>query len=103
MAHRRSKKQWLELLEQQQQSGLSVAEFCRQQDLSAKRFYYQIKRQRSITTEKPAPAFVRAELDSTTVDRQSQQAIQLQRGRCQLRLPVNTSPRWVAELMMALS
>jgi len=103
MAHRRSKKQWLELLEQQQQSGLSVAEFCRTRDLNAKNLYYQIKRQRSEATEPTAPAFVRAELDNASIDHQSQTGIQLRRGRCQLRLPVNTSPRWVAELMMALS
>jgi len=103
MAHRRTKKQWLELLELQRQSGLSVAEFCRTRDLNPKNFYYQIKRQRSETTERTVPAFVRAELDNTIVDRQNQNAIQLQRGRCQLRLPDNTSPRWVAELMMALS
>jgi len=103
MAHRRTKKQWLELLEQQQQSGLSVAEFCRTRDLNPKNLYYQIKRQRSETTEPAAPAFVRAELDSARIDHQEQQGIKLQRGRCQLRLPANTSPRWVAELMMALS
>ena len=101
MAHRRTKKQWLELLEQQ--SGLSVAEFCRTRDLNARNLYYQIKRQRSGTTERTAPAFVRAELDSANINQQEQQTIQLQRGRCQLRLPANTSHRWVVELIMALS
>jgi len=102
MAHRRTKKQWLELLEQQQQSGLSVAEFCRTRDLNPKNFYYHIKRQRS-AAEPTAPAFVRADLNGTIVDRQNQMGIQLQRGRCQLHLPANTSTRWIAELMANLS
>jgi len=103
MTHKRTKKQWLELLEQQQQSGLSVAEFCRTRDLNPKNLYYQIKRQRSKTSEPAAPAFVRAELDSVSINHQDQRAIQLQRGRCQLTLPASSSPRWIAELMMALS
>jgi len=59
MAHRRTKKQWLELLEQQQQSGLSVAEFCRTRDLNAKNLYYQINANaRRPLNEQPQLLFV---------------------------------------------
>ena len=35
---RRSKAQWRALIEKQQSSGLTAAEFCRQQDIDAKYF-----------------------------------------------------------------
>jgi len=103
MATQRNKQQWLELLVQQQHSGLSVAAFCRQQDINAKNFYYHIKRQRSASADEAPSAFVRAELDGGPDTRQNPSNIRLQRGRCQLELPRDMSPLWIAELVVALS
>ena len=39
MKKRRSKQQWLELIQEQKNSGLSIAEFCRREGLQDKYFY----------------------------------------------------------------
>lgn len=102
MATRRTKQQWLELLEQQKQSGLSVAAFCRDQDISAKCFYYHVRRQRLLMVDSVPSGFVRAECSATQANA-SQERLSLQIGRCQLHLPADISVPWLAKLVTALS
>ena len=104
MTSRRSKKQWQEILDQQERSGLSKAAFCRDQNISPKRFYYHSRKQR----DKPrsnGPAFVRAEVipaKSATVH-QPLPSINIKYGRSQLLLPPSTPVIWLAELLVALA
>ena len=58
MKQRMTKDQWLELLAEQKQSGLSIAAFCRSKNIVAKSFYNH-RRKASLAAEKPQ-AFVRA-------------------------------------------
>jgi len=79
-----------------------VAAFCRDQGISAKCFYYHVRRQRLLSVDSAPSGFVRAELPTNQTSA-SQDRLQLQYGRCQLHLPAGTSPTWLAALVMALS
>jgi hypothetical protein len=106
MTPRRSKQQWLDLLDQQEQSGLSMAEFCRTQSIDPKRFYYHSrKRLRSVANDHTALAFVRATMASNNVtsDHPNTKAIRLHHKQSELLLPVTISPAWIAALMVALA
>jgi hypothetical protein len=60
-----SEKKWTELIGQQQQSGLSVSEFCRDRGFSDQAFYYGRKR---LSGRRPVPfALVAADAATTTV------------------------------------
>ncbi len=48
---RRSKTQWQELIEQQKSSGLSAAEFCRRNSISAK--YFSLRKRQLDNDSKP--------------------------------------------------
>ncbi len=92
------KQQWLDWLNEQEQSDLSIAAFCRSKEISADNFYYHRKK----AQQKPhadAPGFVRAKLPQ--LSRQS--SLTLTRGQTTLLFPCNTSPQWLAALMMALA
>lgn len=60
---RRTESQWRELFESQQNSGLNVAQYCRQHQLNAK--YFSL-RKRQLNEEKPG-GFVRAKLPAKEV------------------------------------
>ncbi len=102
MAPRRTKQQWLELLEQQEASGLSAAKFCREKNISQKRFYYQARLLRQSTTDDLSPVFLRAKVAEESEGSKTGYAIRLQHGQTQLFLPPTIASSWVAGLMAAL-
>ena len=95
---RRSSQEWQTIIEQQEASGLSVADFCQQHQFDCKYFHARkrslLKRQqRKLTTSfvkvsKPVPNGV---------------MMSLQCGEATLSLPANTEPDWLAQLFKALS
>jgi len=94
-----NKQQWAEFINGQQQSNLSIAAFCREHDISIKRFYYH----RSQHMKRCMPsAFIQAKPPSAKPAISTTQ-LTLQCGRGQLRLPSDVSPAWLASLMMALA
>lgn len=105
MTQRRNQQQWQGLLDQQEISGLSGAEFCRQQQIDVNQFYYHnAQRRKAAVSDNPSSAFLRAQITPVTVDADiSDQTIRLQHGRSELLFPIAVSPRWVAELMVALA
>ena len=61
---RRSKAEWLRLIESHKTSGLSAAEFCRRNKLDAK--YFSLRR-RELTGSKTSTAFINIAPPSDTV------------------------------------
>ena len=98
MKIRLSKQQWQTLLDQQAGSGLSVAAFCRDNNLSAKNFYNQ-RSNRARRAPGQAQSFVRAQLEPQSRDVGE---ITLRVGKNQLHIPASIPPQWLADLMVAL-
>jgi len=97
MKQRITKQQWLERLAEQEQSGLTVAAFCRSKNISAKNFYNHARKAR-LSTQQP-PAFVRARVASNVP---APSAITLLYGKSQLNLTASVSPQWLASLLLVL-
>ncbi|MCK5881990.1 MAG: hypothetical protein KAG18_08945 [Sinobacterium sp.] len=105
MISKRTKQQWLDLLGQQEQSGLSMAEFCRTQNINPKHFYYHSKkRRRSVADDHASTVFVRATManNKATSGNLNTQTIRLQHKQSELSLPATIPPDWLAALMVAL-
>ena len=97
MAQRKTKPQWLALFDEQKQSGLSVARFCKQKQLSEAYFY--LKRKKLQSQDSQLSTFVAARPGTVTSD----SVMRLQFGQCQLQLDTTTNSQWVADLMKSLS
>ena len=97
MAQRKNKSQWLALFEEQKQSGLSVAQFCKKKQLSETYFY--LKRKKLQSQDNQGSTFIAMRPESVTPE----PAMTLQFGQCQLQLDTGTSSQWVAALMKSLS
>lgn len=88
MTQRRNQKQWKNLPEQQEVSGLSGAEFCRQHQIDIGQFYYHSAQRRKTTTSgNLSSAFLFAQIAPVTVGADiSDQPIRLQHCRSELRI-----------------
>ncbi len=94
-----AKDKWIKLITAQQESGLTVAQFYRDNNLNSKSFYnLRIK----ITTPSEAPSFVKVQPASAPVP-VSKNQIQLHFSNTALSLPGTVSPAWVASLLKELS
>jgi len=98
----RSQQEWRQLFKQQQQSGLSAVEFCRQQHINIQTFY---ARRSDIRLQHSQSKFVQVKREITTVESQeftATEQITLDYGAGQLSLPITVQPHWLAALMKAL-
>jgi putative transposase len=95
---RRSSQEWQTIIEQQETSGLSVADFCQQQQFDYK--YFQARKRALLKRQqrKPTTSFIKLSkpIPNTAL-------ISLQFGESTLSLPANTEPDWLAQLFKALS
>lgn len=94
------KQQWLERFNEQQQSGLNIAAFCREKTIDPKYFYRQ--RSRYLKTARTA-AFIRAKPPISKAPNNDRVRLTLQCGSGQLHLPSGVSALWLASLMKALA
>lgn len=97
----RSQAEWLELIEQQAQSGLSGAEFCKRHGLVAKCFYR--KRQQLSDGKALVPAgrsFVQLSPESPAST--LTEALVLQYREARLQVPMTTDPIWLSRLLQSL-
>ena len=97
-----NKQQWLDWIEEQQQSGLSIAAFCRENSINVDNFYYHHGKCRKKSLSKKS-AFVRAQLIEAPSAIKNQLDMTLYVGRSRLQIPVNISPQWLAALMTFLA
>ena len=98
---RGSNAEWQDIIERQEQSGLTGVAFCLQEGIYAKTFYRQrkmlrrkglvVKRSQFIQVQpKPVPAMP------------NQPVMVLEYRDCRLQIPARTEPLWLAQLMKAL-
>ena len=98
----RSRQEWRQLFTQQQQSGLSAVEFCRQHHINIQTFY---ARRSDIRLQQTQSKFVQVKHEVTTVESReftATEQITLDYGVGQLSLPITVQPHWLAALMKAL-
>lgn len=94
---RRTLDDWTTLIEQQQASGLTIVDFCKQNKLPTSNFYkYRAKLQKTET----APKLVK--VNSKLITPVNAQ-ITLTHGKTQLILPSNCEPQWLAGFIKALN
>ncbi len=101
---KRSQAQWLELIEQQKQSGLNASEFCRQQALNPQ-YFSKRKRQLSLCAEptsKPS-SFIKIQPSHKISAQLKDSGISLSYQNIQLQLPINIESHWLAQLIRALT
>ena len=100
---RRDIQDWLNLFEQQKQSGLTAVAFCRQQQINVQTYY---TRRRDIRLQRRSNKFVQVKREVTKVESYTEAMggeLLLQLGNAQLSVPININPHWVATVMKALS
>ncbi len=100
---RRDIQDWLNIFEQQKQSGLTAVEFCRQQQINVQTYY---TRRRDIRLQRRSNKFVQVKREVTKVESYTEETdseLLLQLGNAQLTVPTNTNPHWVATVMKALA
>lgn len=101
----RSSDEWRALILQQQESGLSVAAFCREHELAPTSFYSSRARLLDKSVTSPSK-FIRARLTQELEQSEaiaSTQAFEIFLGKVKLSLPASSSPDFLAELMRGLS
>ena len=100
---RREVQDWLNLFEQQKQSGLTAVAFCRQQQINVQTYY---TRRRDIRLQRRSNKFVQVKREVTKVESYTEETnseLLLQLGNAQLTVPININPHWIATVMKALS
>jgi hypothetical protein len=105
MAHhqRREVEDWLNLFEQQKQSGLTAVAFCRQQQINVQTYY---TRRRDIRLQRTHSKFVHVKREVTKIESHTEETggeLLLQLGSAHLSVPTNVSPHWLATVMKALA
>ena len=100
---RREVQDWLNLFEQQKQSGLTAVAFCRQQQINVQTYY---TRRRDIRLQRTSSKFVHVKREVMKVESYTKEVsgeLLLQLGNAQLSVPININPHWIATVMKALS
>lgn len=100
---RREVQDWLNLFEQQQQSWLTAAEFCRQQQINVQTYY---TRRRDIRLQRTSSNFVPVKREVTKVEPYTEQTgveLLLQLGNATLSVPASINPLWIVAVMKGLA
>lgn len=96
---RKTKQQWLTLIEQFESSGLSQTDFCKNHDLNPK--YFSLKRSKLLApTDASNSPFIRAKLQA---DKGPSPEFTLSYGRVKLQCNASISTDSLAQLIHALA
>ena len=90
------KQQWAQIIRECQSSGLSNKEYCRQQGISEKTYYYWLKKLRSAATE-GIPQIVEVEAPASMEDK-----VYIQFRGAELTLPAGTDVEAIAAVLRSL-
>ena len=93
---KRTLHEWQQLIEQQQNSELSIVAFCKENQLPTSNFY---KYRARLQGQKPEPKFIKA---NSMIKPTVHSTITLTFGQAQLTLPLDCEPQWLASLIKAL-
>lgn len=99
----RSPDQWRQILEDQQQSGLTISEFCRQHKISISGFFTQRKKHGLVNAT--TSAFVSTKVAKHTareVHREVKQPIVIELSAARLTLPAETPADYLITLLKGL-
>ena len=89
---------WTEVVRSKQESGLTNREFCAQQGISEKTYYYWLRKVRAAALECAAPELVRLDEERPLTDRM----FRIRYGSAELNLPENVDLTAVADLLDSL-
>ena len=96
---RRSLAQWQHLVDQQANSDLNAAAFCRLEGLCSKSFYHYRKMFNNTSTQLVTGRFIQVKAKPVP----TAAMVVLDYRQVRLQLSTNIDPVWVADLMKALS
>ena len=96
----RTKEQWQNLFKQHHESGVTAAQFCRENDLCPKYFAKRKKDLEWSTSKTARPRLVKLKKPKQN---SSQQALTLQCGEVKLTISDTVSPQWLAQVIKALA
>jgi hypothetical protein len=99
---RRSNAEWQDIIERQEQSGLTGVAFCLQEGIYAKTFYRQRKLLRRKGLVAKSNQFIQVQ-PKPVQTMPTQPAMVLQYRDSRLQMPIDAEPLWLAQLMKALS
>ena len=89
---------WAEVIRAKQESGLSNREYCAQNGIAEKTYYYWLRKVRQAALECAPPELVRLEDERQVSDR----TIRIRYGSAELNLPDNVNLAAVAALLDSL-
>ena len=99
----RSSDQWLQILKDQQQSGLTISEFCRQHKISVSCFFSQRKKHGLVNATTSALVSTQVTKHTTTaVHRDIKEPIVLELSVARLSLPAETPADYLLTLLNGL-
>jgi len=98
---RRTINDWRKLIQQQAESELSVAEFCKQYGLGQTYFYKRKSDLKKSTETLPKAAFIK--INKPHLNSPQSLSIKMQYQQSRINLPVSISPTWFAEFIKALA
>ncbi len=93
----RSHEQWRTLITEQQASGLTIIDYCREHQLSTSSFYV-FRKKLGINSS----SFVRTQVTQQVELVTQQSLIELTLGKATLKLPSNTSATYLGQVLRAL-
>ena len=93
----RSQEQWKTIIEDQQTSGLTIIDYCQQQQLSTSSFY-ALKKKLSLSSGN----FVRAKITQQVEIVEEQAVITITMGKVNVSLPASTSVTYLSLLLREL-
>ena len=90
---------WMEIIRECEESGLSNREFCSQRGISEKTYYYWLRKARTAAATVIEPQLVR--VDTPTMSGM-EQMIEIRYGRAELRLPEDVDLKALAVFLNTL-
>lgn len=99
---RRTREQWQALIDEQQTSGLSISEYCRQHQIKLQSFYARrsaLKKQSPSATIAQPTGFIKVATCTTQNPTSPADAIYIKTQQATIQLPANTSPQWFGQFM----
>jgi len=96
----RSQEQWQTIIEDQQTSGLTIIDYCRQQQLSPSSFY-AVKKKLGLTSGNFVRAKITQQVELTEAQERGE-TITLTIGKANVSLPSTTSATYLSQLLRAL-
>lgn len=94
----RNQEQWQAIIEKQQTSGLTIIDYCRENQLSTSSFYATRKKLKSTSNN-----FVHAKVTQQVELITQQQPIELSLGQAKLTFPSNTCPAYLGQVLRELT